>query len=221
MDPTADIHIAHKGKQRGPFTIAQVVEMTRRGSIDRTARFHRPGMTEWASVELLLNAQPTPPPALQPASPVGSPTIPLFPRRPGCIIRIGGSFLVLFGLVVVVAMVNQCEKDAAAELIEEAKKAKTQAEEDGRLSALTMAQVFAKKGLRSPGTADFGSVFGGTYQGIETVERLGPDKYRVRGWVDSQNTFGATVRATFDVTLRGPLENDNWRMLEGPNLVQR
>lgn len=64
-----------------------------------------------------------------------------------------------------------------------------------------MAQKFVKDRLKSPSTADFGSVFD-DYQSPENVVTvLGRGKCRVRAWVDSQNSFGATIRTHFTCEL--------------------
>lgn len=52
-------------------------------------------------------------------------------------------------------------------------------------------QQFVKKRLRSPSTADF------PFGGHRNVKPLGNDRYLVESYVDSQNSFGATVRTNF------------------------
>lgn len=60
-----------------------------------------------------------------------------------------------------------------------------------------------KHSLRSPSTADFGSIFGDSFQNpFRCVSRLKNNKYEVNGWVDAQNGFGATVRTRFTVVLK-------------------
>lgn len=64
--------------------------------------------------------------------------------------------------------------------------------------AWVMAQQFVEDKLKSPSTASFGGVFSGDYQDPDSVvSDLGGGKYRVRAWVDSQNSFGATIRTRF------------------------
>lgn len=64
--------------------------------------------------------------------------------------------------------------------------------------AWVMAQMFVEKQLKSPSTASYGSVWSGTLQTADdVVESLGGGHYRVTAWVDSQNSFGATIRTHF------------------------
>lgn len=55
------------------------------------------------------------------------------------------------------------------------------------------AQEYVRAELVSPSTA----VFGG-----KQVEKTSVDQYRVSGWVDAQNRFGATVRSDFVCELK-------------------
>lgn len=49
--------------------------------------------------------------------------------------------------------------------------------------------------LKSPSTADFCSY------PEATITDLGNNRYRIKGYVDAQNSFGATIRSNFTVTL--------------------
>jgi hypothetical protein len=90
-----------------------------------------------------------------------------------------------------------------------------------KISAWVMAQHFVEARLKSPGTAEYGSVWGGTYQSPDDcVMSLGKNRYEVRGWVDAQNAFGAKMRSKFIVRLEY-LGNEKWRLTEEPILRQR
>lgn len=52
-------------------------------------------------------------------------------------------------------------------------------------------QEFVKQRLKSPTTADF------PFGGHRDVQALGDDRYLVKSYVDSQNSFGAQVRTQF------------------------
>lgn len=81
-----------------------------------------------------------------------------------------------------------------------------------------IAEEFLKEHLKSPGTADFGGVLGGDYQRPETcVAKIGDDTYRVKGWVDSQNSFGATVRTDFSLMVKHNGDG-NWILLQKPSM---
>lgn len=111
-------------------------------------------------------------------------------------------------------------KPAPAEAKEEARKATTDAG-DRKVEAWVMAQFYVKACLKSPGTADFGGLWGGDYQNPKThVSYLGNNEYLVRGWVDSQNAFGATVRTDFSLKLRDE-GGYSWSLIEGPVMVPR
>jgi len=83
-----------------------------------------------------------------------------------------------------------------------------------KIGAWVMAEDFVRGGLKAPSTARFGSVFGGDYQRPDDcVSVLGGGRYRVVGWVDAQNSFGALIRNNFVCVLRDR-GNDMWRCEE-------
>jgi hypothetical protein len=66
------------------------------------------------------------------------------------------------------------------------------------------ATIIVKERLKSPSTASFG------WQTSEScVAALGGGKYRVKGWVDAQNAFGATVRTDFSMDMHAD-DKGNW-----------
>lgn len=73
-----------------------------------------------------------------------------------------------------------------------------------------MAQDFVKDSLVSPSTADFPS---SNASGVRT-EYMGDCVYRVWGYVDSQNRFGATIRGRYYVELRKEEEKNKWSLLD-------
>lgn len=83
--------------------------------------------------------------------------------------------------------------------------------EPNKVDAWLMAQNFVRRGLKSPSSADFGSVFG-EYQRTDDVVDYDPQAktYDVHGWVDSQNAFGAKLRTRFRVKLVRA-SKDEWR----------
>ena len=66
------------------------------------------------------------------------------------------------------------------------------------------------KSLTSPSTAEFGGE-----APRENIIDHKNGKYTVTGWVDSQNSFGATVRRNFRLKVRYE-GNNQWALLEGP-----
>lgn len=63
--------------------------------------------------------------------------------------------------------------------------------------AYTYAEDFVKQKLKSPSTAEFP----GTLEKADHITELGNKKYRITSWVDSQNSFGATIRTKFSCVI--------------------
>ena len=66
---------------------------------------------------------------------------------------------------------------------------------DPKIDAWVCAQDVVESRLKAPSTADFCSY------PEATVTDLGNNEYRIEGYVDAQNSFGATIRSHFTVTL--------------------
>lgn len=64
---------------------------------------------------------------------------------------------------------------------------------DYKMDAWVLAQHEVEKKLKSPSTAKFC-----TYPEASVIDR-GEGEYRVTGWVDAQNSFGAITRVEFRV----------------------
>lgn len=80
-----------------------------------------------------------------------------------------------------------------------------------KIDAWIMAKDFVTDNLKSPSTADFGGAFSGEYQSPEdNVVDLGGGKFRASGWVDAQNSFGATIRSNWTCTVEYQ-GDDKWR----------
>lgn len=83
--------------------------------------------------------------------------------------------------------------------------------EDNSRKASIMLTDLVKERLVSPSTAEFPGMFART----EHVRRIGPGKYSVKSWVDSQNRFGAMVRTNYyaEIQQTGPeLHTGHWEM---------
>jgi hypothetical protein len=86
--------------------------------------------------------------------------------------------------------------------------------------AWVMAQRFVKKHLKSPGSADFGGI--SEHQDPESCVTFdGDGVYSITGWVDSQNSFGAKLRTSFNVVLLYKPDSDTWSVVSGPSLAER
>ena len=81
--------------------------------------------------------------------------------------------------------------------------------------AWIMAKQFVEDRLKSPGTAEYG-----WQSQDECVTDLGGQQYRIEGWVDAQNSFGAKMRSDFTLTIQYQ-GNRNWHLVEGPIIQPR
>jgi len=75
--------------------------------------------------------------------------------------------------------------------------------------AYVMCREYVKQSLKAPRTAKFPGMFEETY--TSATISLGGNSFRVRSWVDAENSFGALIRNNYvcKVTYTG---NDNWRL---------
>lgn len=71
------------------------------------------------------------------------------------------------------------------------------APEHSAVEAYTACQGFVRDRLKAPSTADFPWV-----KSSDVTESLGDGRYRVRSYVDAQNSFGAMIRNSYDCTVR-------------------
>jgi hypothetical protein len=90
---------------------------------------------------------------------------------------------------------------------------------DKKSMAWVMCQDFVKQQLKSPASADFGSLLHDFQNSNETVTVVPPNRYVCRGWVDSQNSFGAMIRSEFTATVED--RGEKWGIVDGPNIQSR
>jgi hypothetical protein len=99
--------------------------------------------------------------------------------------------------------VNDVRQAEAAQA--EQAQAKAQEIESG---AYIVSQYAVKDQLKSPSTAEFPLL-------AESVNNYAEGYYLVKSYVDSQNSFGATVRNKYTVVMQylggDPLANENWK----------
>jgi hypothetical protein len=79
--------------------------------------------------------------------------------------------------------------------------------EDQRTWAMTMAEQFVKKNLKSPATADF------PWPSEFKIHDLGHNEWLVSSYVDSQNGFGALIRSNWVCKLRDN-GNGTWNLVD-------
>jgi len=73
-----------------------------------------------------------------------------------------------------------------------------------RVEAFAFTNYAIEKQLKAPSTARFASI-----TDEETIiHDLGGDKFTVTSWVDSQNSFGATMRTKYQMTVERKSDGD-------------
>jgi len=80
-------------------------------------------------------------------------------------------------------------------------------------TAFVMSQEFVKRQLRSPSTADFPLINASGVSVSRFTNDDGRCAFTVRGYVDAQNGFGATVRQNYTVMLAPDSNGTDWSLL--------
>lgn len=124
-------------------------------------------------------------------------------------------YLVCAGIIGIYFLVHSNDNDKNKDSSNQNKPTVNNIKEDKIIEAWVMAKEFVKRELISPGTADFGSLFKDYQNPNDHVVELGPDTFRVQGWVDAQNQFGALIRQHFVVVIKD--NGDRWQAIDGPN----
>lgn len=112
---------------------------------------------------------------------------------------VAGCLMVVMLFVIVVIFAAMCAESGD----------NTPEPEHSNTMAYVMCQEFVSRQLRAPSTADYPWM---SADGVSSLHQ-GEGRYMVRGYVDAQNAFGATIRTnwTCDVQYTG---GDNWRALD-------
>lgn len=114
---------------------------------------------------------------------------------------------------------SNASNDAAEEVIDESK---VEDDEPGvdqevmEVSAFEVCKDFVKDRLKSPGSATFRNQFEDDGEVVVTGSGRGP--YTIVSTVDSENSFGASLRSRFTCTVTNT-DGDNWK-LNDINIVQ-
>jgi hypothetical protein len=77
------------------------------------------------------------------------------------------------------------------------------------IEAYNMMETFVKKRLKSPSKAEFPGVFDGK---VDHVTYDGMGVYNISSYVDSQNSFGATIRTRFSGSIED-LGGGRWKLI--------
>nr|WP_315152322.1 hypothetical protein [uncultured Flavobacterium sp.] len=133
------------------------------------------------------------------------------PQKPNIIqrgIKTGNIYLVLMLLsfvFIIIKRSNSSKNEDNTETISEAQK--TEAETDIKAVVIVAAQMEVEENLKSPSTADFP-------WDIEPV-KANDSTYTIVSYVDSQNGFGAMIRANFmvEVTIDRQTKNTKAKLI--------
>lgn len=80
-------------------------------------------------------------------------------------------------------------------------------QEDNRIEAYVMAQQFVEQKLKSPDSAKY------PLTANECTTRIEGQQYKISAYVDSQNSFGALIRANF-VAVVQQYEKGKWKLVD-------
>jgi RNA polymerase subunit RPABC4/transcription elongation factor Spt4 len=122
--------------------------------------------------------------------------------------------LVLAGLGVVVAAIAFAAVTGGDEDGTQSRDSAEDREPPSEFGAEVACEEAVKDQLKSPSTADFSE---------QTRTKLSSDTFEVVGFVDSQNGFGATVRAAWSCTAKATAQGDgySWTLLRPVEIAQR
>ena len=200
------------GGRTGPYDDATIVALIREGRIARGAVLGREDSAE----EVILEHSPF---AMFLTDGGAPPTVAKADHRSFQLTKgKGGSgeaakavgFFVFLLAIFVALKWHAWTAPSAAEQAQTLADAQAKEAKDRLIHAWVIAQQFVDKKLKAPGSAQFGG---------RDVQELGADTYRVSGWVDSQNGFGANVRSRFSVTVQS-LPDASWQATAGPTLSE-
>jgi len=108
--------------------------------------------------------------------------------------------LVIIGIIIAIYIFSSNGKDTSLT------DWKTQ---DNSGLAYYMSEGFVKEKIKSPSTAKFPS---GSDKEVSVIKKDN-NQYMIRSYVDSQNSFGATLRTNFIVTIE-QVDKDNWKLVD-------
>ncbi len=81
-------------------------------------------------------------------------------------------------------------------------------ERDKPTEAFSMAQVMIEDLLKAPSTADFAPF------DYDSVQRINLTTWKVKTYVDAENSFGAKLRTWVEVTLEEDAPSQRWKCLD-------
>lgn len=212
-------YVSRNGETVGPIDEREVVEWTKGGSM-QGAMLRDEASAVWIRLDQSPFAQFAPAPTAAEPKPTQRGRALL-----GFAIMGGAAVLVGWFLSVISSAGDRHVEGIGEPAPSAAALAATEPEEPPRpehdiLSAWVMSQRFVTQSLKSPSTADFGSLLGESQSADKQCTLLRETTYKCHGWVDAQNSFGATIRNDWTITLRY-VGDETWETIEGPVLTAR
>ena len=93
-------------------------------------------------------------------------------------------WIIIIAVVVVIALISNLKEDDSSS---------SSSSSTNKFMAYSYAEDFVEKQLKSPSTAKYPKVV----EQDRHITILGNNRYEINSWVDSQNSFGATIRTRF------------------------
>jgi hypothetical protein len=137
---------------------------------------------------------------------------------PGCLVVVTGTGILLMSCLICGFLgwvIGPSEDSGPSSSPSPSGNSSSRSTEDLKINAWIAAQQFVEQRLKAPSTAEYGSLWDGTYQNPDDcVTNLGGGSYRVVGWVDAQNSFGAKIRSHFVVSLSTTNGGKTWSLTD-------
>jgi hypothetical protein len=195
-DPLLDetpsaIYVHDQGQQWGPFSQGDVYRALKEGRLTRSAQARWSSVLDWHPVGVLVPLPPDPPADWQRAArarprPNRAAAVVPWPQVVVVGFAIGVALTVAF---TVFAIMSRPSKPKGPHKFDDD-------------DAIALAQQAVLRRLKAPSTASF------PWSHSEyTVAQYDSGKWRVLGYVDSQNGFGAMLRLRWTVTMRPTVED--------------
>jgi len=117
-------------------------------------------------------------------------------------IKMGRVLFVLFLVIVIMTVIGSLQngRNASSDPSSSAPKrpsSGSSTNSSNKFLAYYCAEDFVERKLKSPSTAKFPK----TMERSKHITDLGGGKFKINSWVDSQNSFGATIRTNFTCTV--------------------
>lgn len=92
--------------------------------------------------------------------------------------------IIIIAVIAVITFISNLKEDDSSS---------SSSSSTNKFMAYSCAEDFVEKQLKSPSTAKYPKVM----EKDNHITELGNNRYKINSWVDSQNSFGATIRTRF------------------------